>query len=370
MADNKNQHFVPKVHFRPFSVDREGKAIHLFNLDNGRAIPNAPVRNQCSGDYFYGHDRNLETAIQTIEGAYGQMLQRLLPPEAEPGALDGVVLRRFMLLQNLRTEAAAASASQVMAAMARFPGSFPDGEAFDIKVAIKVAVEEAMLVFARSMKIVDDLRLTIVRNGSGTPFITSDDPAVLTNRWYLQNPRARGLSFSLRQSGMILLMPLSPTTLAFLHDPDVYAIGHRRGLVWIEDDAEAAALNAHQILNCAANLYFHDWETRDRVGASVAASLTARLGPRHRTTYAVRGEQVGEHVRYDVQPFEEIAFEERKDVLIHTEVLRPQPGRWPAFLNYHRGGRVYSNGSRTGFVRRGCLEAGFVEGTGYRRIRL
>ena len=298
------------------------------------------------------------------------MLQRLLPPEAEPGALDGVVLRRFMLLQNLRTEAAAASASQVMAAMARFPGSFPDGEAFDIKVAIKVAVEEAMLVFARSMKIVDDLRLTIVRNGSGTPFITSDDPAVLTNRWYLQNPRARGLSFSLRQSGMILLMPLSPTTLAFLHDPDVYAIGHRRGLVWIEDDAEAAALNAHQILNCAANLYFHDWETRDRVGASVAASLTARLGPRHRTTYAVRGEQVGEHVRYDVQPFEEIAFEERKDVLIHTEVLRPQPGRWPAFLNYNRGGRVYSNGSRTGFVRRGCLEAGFVEGTGYRRIRL
>lgn len=298
------------------------------------------------------------------------MLQRLLPPEAEPGALDGVVLRRFMLLQNLRTEAAAASASQVVAAMARFPGPFPDGEAFDIKLAIKVAVEEAMLVFARSMKIVDDLRLTIVRNRSGTPFMTSDDPAVLTNRWYLQNPRARGLSFSLRQAGLILLMPLSPTTVALLHDPDVYAIGHRRGVVWFDDDAEAEALNAHQILNCAANLYFHDWETRDRVAASVVASLPARLVQRHRTTYAVRGEEVGEHVRYDVQPFEEITFEQRRDVLIHTEVLRPQPGRWPAFLNYRRGGQVYSNGSHTGFVRRGCLEAGFVEGTGYRRIRL
>ena len=53
MADNKNQHFVPKAHLKPFSVDGEGKAIHLFNLDAGRAIPNAAVRKQCSHDYLW-----------------------------------------------------------------------------------------------------------------------------------------------------------------------------------------------------------------------------------------------------------------------------------------------------------------------------
>lgn len=56
MADNKNQHFVPKGHLKPFSVDGEGKAIHLFNVDAGRAIPNAAVRKQCSHDYLYGRD--------------------------------------------------------------------------------------------------------------------------------------------------------------------------------------------------------------------------------------------------------------------------------------------------------------------------
>ena len=233
-----------------------------------------------------------------------------------------------------------------------------------------MAVEEAMLVYARSMEIVDDLRVTIIRNRSATPFITSDDPAVLTNRWYLQNRRADGLSFSLRNAGLIMLMPLSPSTLAMLHDPDIYSVGHRRGVIWIEDDADADALNAHQILNCAANLYFRDWELRDRVTESVTAVLPQRTGRRQRTTYAVRGETVGDHVRYDVQPFEEIVFEDRKEVLIHTEVLRPRPNRWPTFLDYRRGGRAYSNGSRTGFVRLGCLEAGFVQGAGYRRIRL
>lgn len=57
-------------------------------------------------------------------------------------------------------------------------------------------------------------------------------------------------------------------------------------------------------------------------------------------------------------------------MLVHTEALRPRPPHWPTFLKFRRGGRAYSNGSRTGFVRRGCLEGGFVQGVGYRRIRL
>lgn len=370
MADNKNQHFVPKAHLKPFSVDRGGRAIHLFNFDSGRAIPNAPVRNQCSSDYFYGHDPRLEAAIQAVEGPYGQMLLRLLPEGATPGALDCTVLRRFILLQHLRTEAAAASASKVMAAMAQLPGVLPAGEAFDIKAAMRVAVEEAMRVYARSMRIVDDLRVTLVRNRTSTPFVTSDDPAVLTNRWYLQKPRARDLTFSIRQAGLIMLLPLSPTVLAMLHDPDVYAIAHRRGVVEIDREEDAHALNEHQILNCAANLYFDDWTRRGRVSEAVRATAQERQGRRHRTTYAVRDREIGEHVRYAVQPLNDILAEVPREVLIHTEVLRPRPRRWPAFLQYRRGGHAYSNGSRTGFIRLGCLQGGFVQGEGYRRIRL
>jgi hypothetical protein len=77
MADNKNQHFVPRIHLRPFTVNGDGLAINLFNLDRMKAIPNAPVRNQCSGDYFYGQNKLLENAINFIEDPYGPIVRHL-----------------------------------------------------------------------------------------------------------------------------------------------------------------------------------------------------------------------------------------------------------------------------------------------------
>lgn len=370
MADNKNQHFVPKAHLKPFSVDGGGKAIHLFNLDRDRAIPNAPVRNQCSSDYFYGQAPQLEAAIQSVEGSYGQMLARVLPDGAAPGALDQTVLRRFILLQHLRTEAAAASASQVMAAMAQLPGVLPPGEDFDVKKAMRVAVEEAMLMYARQMRMVDDLRVTVIRNESRTPFITSDDPAVLTNRWHLQNPKGRHRPFSLKHAGLVMLLPLSPRVLAMLHDPDVYTVAHRQGVVTIDHDGDADALNAHQVLNCAANVFFQDWAHRERIAEAVRGAARDRPERRHRTTYAVQDRVVGEHTRYAVASLDEINPESGRKVLIHTEALRPRPARWPKFLTVRRDARALDNGTRTGFVRRACFEAGLVTGEGFRQVRL
>lgn len=370
MADNKNQHFVPKAHLKPFSVDGEGKAIHLFNLDADRAIPNGAVRKQCSHDYFYGQDKQLERAIQTIEGAYGSAIQRLITHAANPTALDRLVLRRFVFLQHLRTEAASVSASQIAAALAQLPGVLPDGEAFNPEAAMLEAAQAAMLFYARSMKIVDDLQMTLVRNRTATPFVTSDDPAVLTNRWHLQNPRGRGLAFGVRSGGAIMLLPLSPEALAVFHDPQVYSVPHEYGVIELRRDEEVWALNEHQILNCAANLYFRTWDDRDEIAGAVREAAARRQNPRHRTTYAVRDEVVGEHVRYEVRPLADIVPHADRDVLVHTETLRARPARWPRFLQYRRDGRLYSNGTRTGFVREGCVAAGFIDGAGYRRVRV
>lgn len=370
MATNKNQHFVPRCHLKPFTVGAANKAIHLFNLDADRSIPGAPVKNQCSGDYFYGQDPLLEAAIQSVEGPYGATVARLRAEGAVPTAADQIVLRRFILLQHMRTEAAALLASRMMAAVAELPDVLPDGEAFDLKTMAREAVVAAMRHYGRSMRIVDDLQLTVVRNRSPTPFFTSDDPAVLTNRWHLQNRRTRGLGFGVKSAGLIMLLPLAPELLAVLHDPDVYVVPHRQGVVEIEADHEAEALNAHQVLNCAANLYFRNWDDREPVAKAVAATRSLRLEPRHRTTYAVRAGSEGEHARYDPVPLADIVPDPERDVLIHMRILRPVPARWPGFIHYRRGGRVYSNGTRAGFVRRGCIEAGFVEGEGYRPVRL
>ena len=367
MADNKNQHFVPRCHLKPFTARGEGKAVHLFNIDADRAIPNAPVKNQCSRDDFYGQDPRLEAAIQGMEQAYGGALARLSPDDAIPTDLDRWTLRRFILLQHLRTEAASRQAAQFTAALAALPGVLGD-EPFDIKRAMRGAVQQAMLYYAKSMEIVDDLQVTLVRNRTPMPFVTSDDPAILTNRWYLHNRRARDLTFGVRNAGLIMLLPLTPRVLAMLHDPDVYVAPHDRGCIMLDRVQDVAALNEHQALNCAANVYFGDWGDRERIAKAVREVRAVRPPARHRVTYAPRDQVVGDHVRYEIRPLETIVPEAGDEVLIHLETLRARPSRWPGFLALRRGGRMYSNGSRTGYVRRWCLEAGFVEGEGYRRV--
>src|SRR5439155_750653 len=66
MATNKNQHFVPRCYLRPFTLDSGGLAITLLNIDRMKFVEGAPVKHQCSGDYFYGEDLALEKAHQMI----------------------------------------------------------------------------------------------------------------------------------------------------------------------------------------------------------------------------------------------------------------------------------------------------------------
>jgi hypothetical protein len=73
----KNQHYVPKCHLKPFSVDAQGRAINLFNIAKALTIPNAPVKGQCAKDYLHGTDLRLEDALGKIESHYGQIVHPL-----------------------------------------------------------------------------------------------------------------------------------------------------------------------------------------------------------------------------------------------------------------------------------------------------
>lgn len=370
MADNKNQHFVPRCHFKPFSVEGTGKAIHLFNLDRQRSIAGAPLRNQCSGDYFYGQDPLLEAAIRSVEDPYAGMVRHLTQAGAEIRPADAVVLRRFVYLQHVRTEAASIRAAQIGANLAAVPGALPEGEAFDVRRAMREAVVSAMRHYGESMKIVDDLNIVLVRNRTAIPFVTSDDPAVVANRWHQQNRRTAQRPFGVKSAGALLIMPLSPEVVAVLYDGDVYSIRNAAGWIEVDSPGDIAAINDHQVLNCIANLYFRDWATSGAVEAASMAVMNRRSAPRHEVRYAVKAESTAFGARYDVQPLETIQPEPGGEVLIHTVVVRRRPAAWPRFLAYRRDGKAYFNGTRAGFTRRWCLDEGFVTGQGYRKVKL
>jgi len=202
-------------------------------------VERAPVKHQCSRDYFYGEDPALEKALQAEEGLYAAAARDILTPDYTLTDTHRAVLRHFWLLQHMRTEAA----SQRAVEMTAETGALIGVKGPEFNLGIRQAVLLAMRVFVDVMRGVDDLKVCLLRNLTEVPFITSDDPAVLSNWWYLEDARTRTRSFGLNSAGDLLLLPLSPQVLCLGYDGDVYSISDAGGWVAVRHSKHVEALN-------------------------------------------------------------------------------------------------------------------------------
>ncbi len=359
MATNKNQHFVPRCYLKPFTNNGENRAINLLNLDRQRAIPAAPVKKQCSGDYFYGKDDLLETAIRAVEVGYASALAQIHSPRYTLADGDKAVLRTFMLFQHLRTEAASRRSVEMLAEMEHSMGSpIPD-----FKPSIKDAVQFAMRIFAEEMHLIGDLKVCLVRNKTKMPFVTSDDPAVVTNRWHKENPRVRHKSPGLVACGTTIFLPLTPRILCIAYDGDVHSVPHECGWTEVRNESDVKAFNEQQFLNAFGNIYFRDWNDNEWILNSYQAVQNRRLSCRHRVHYAVLDRSDGTHKRYRVvERFDSVAHDE---ALVHTKTLSPMPSRWPTQLRWRAKGSVFTNGTGAGYIR--SAHTSFRSAREYRR---
>ena len=346
MASNKNQHFVPRGYLREFTRFSDGKAINVYNIDIRKCIPNAPVKSQCSGDYFYGKDEKLESAIQFIESSYGSILRDIIDRPKEINEKQIIVLKRFWLLQYLRTEAASRRAVEMNNDLATVVGL--KGEEFNLSV--KEAVQMAMMTYTEIMKVIDDLEVCLVYNKTDYPFVTSDNPAVLSNKWHLNDWRTRFRSFGLRTCGNILFLPLTPKIICIAYDSDVYSIARKNGWSSISSIADVKAFNEHQFLNCVANIYLKDIEHKNFVCESFYEVADIRPPERHRINYAVLDYSNGEYSRYKV--IDPAEAEKHQDAMVHTETIHHRPVSWPSVIRWKINARVYTNGTGLGYLRK------------------
>jgi len=347
MATNKNQHFVPRCYLKEFTNGSGGKTINLFNIDRKIIISNTPVKKQCSKDYFYGNDQTLENAIQFLERAYASTLRELLTSMSQ--ALNNnqqFILKRFLLFQYLRTEAASKRAIEVSISMNEVTGN--SGHYFNLE--IKNAVLMAIRDFAENMSLIDDLKICIVQNKTDFPFITSDDPVVLSNKWHLNDARTKLRSFGLRTSGTLLFLPLTPKLMCLAYDGDVYHVAHKNCWTSILDMNHVKAFNEQQILNCRANLFVKDFDNYSFVEKSFNEISAKRPKARHRLYYAVLDATHGNYSRYRV--VDPKTFGEHKEAIINIETIHARPSSWPGILGWNKKGGVYTNGTALGYLRK------------------
>lgn len=345
MATNKNQHFVPRCHLRPFTLEGQDASITLFNIERKKLINKAPVKNQCSKDYFYGTDENLEQAIQLVESGYGRALRSILNDSRTLKDEDKAVFKTFWIFQHMRTEAAAMRAVE-FAESTRTLADIPPGE---FSLDIKGAVQMACQTFGSVIHQIDDLKCCIIKNKTDVPFITSDNPAILTNKWRLDQDKSTGFSFGMGSAGTIAILPLSPKLLFLAYDGDVYNIPNIKGVLEIKNSRDAIALNRHQFLQCFSNIYVHDAKHEKALTQHYSEIESRRPKNRHVIHYAEIDSTNGSHVRYKVIPAED--RDKTKDAMMHSQVIHPHPGIWPSQISIRKNGSVFTNDTGVGYIR-------------------
>lgn len=346
MATNKNQHFVPRCYLKAFSINGEGFELNLFNIDRRRLIQNAPLKHQCSKDYFYGENPKLENALQFTEGAYGSVARQILAPGYKLTEDHKQFLKLFWLLQYLRTESASRRSVEMFEGINTTVGGMPK----EFVPSIKEAVLHSMHIFATEMHIVDDLKVCLIRNKSNVRFVTSDDPAIMANRWHQLDHRAKGMGFGLGSSGLLAFLPISENVLFVAYDGDVYSIPKKDGWLLCENSSDAKAFNQFQYFNCRANLFIRNAECENEVASSFMEALPHRPKERHKITYAVLDTVEGEYKRYIVVNPQQAR--DHTEALIHSQQVFPVPPRWPVLIRLRSNGTVYTNGTGVGYVRR------------------
>lgn len=345
MADRKNQHFVPRAVLKPWTLNCEGRAIHLYNIRADRGIPNAPVKSQCSRDYFYGSDLRLETWLGHGEGVYAEAVRRLPSSNSEDIRLYLDILKQFTLLQMIRTERSLAEEARMLREMYDhvFHGVLPDGERFPTHEEI---VRDAIERWHKSKHSLEDLKGVLVVNDSAVPFVVTDDPAVHTNKLHIH--KLGSANFGIQQSGMILTMPISPGIAVLFYDGHVYTCPGKTGpKLRITSDSDAKAFNELQYLKANENIYFGDWGQLQAIRSGFQAVADRRLEVHFRFNLLVPVE--GKDDTFVVADDISLAPEGRS--IIHTESISFEPRSWPSLLRYRTDMFGFSNGSGAGYLR-------------------
>lgn len=353
MANNKNQHFVPKVYLRPFgNDDRKSINLHAFGL--GECIPNASIRGQCSRNYFYGKEEVFDQYNKHFEGRYGEAISRIEVGEINPA--DVSILFRFFVLQHLRTPHMLRQREHMIDA---FKNTVIGGKHLhEVSEEAREAVDpqsemqHQIYIAAKENGALHDLRPVILLNRTKVPFITSDNPACITNRLYTQ--RYHDATSGLIQSGLAIALPLNPRLTFFGYDEDVYQPLGSSIVYEIRNENDVHRLNELQAQIATQTLFFSHWNDRDYV-----ANLAQKTVGRRRDNWSfvwtgIRDGGASDFVRY--RKVTDADAESKATRITSVSPYIAAPTTWPSFLRFKMRPKGCTAGSAIGYVRKSYAE--------------
>lgn len=258
----QNHHYVPKLHLRMFSCYPEKKRISLYNFSNSKLICGAAIRHQASKPDFY-LNAIIEEAISRIESRYAECARFIDSSSTIPNShtTQYFALLRYIMLQRLRTPVAAQEADEMFEdGLKRYLMSVNPSITQEMVDSVRLHQNDTPVANLRiledSCKNIEGLSIVLLKNISGTQFITSDLPVIFYNQLF-ENKSIKTGNSGLGAVGLQIIFALSPEHAILLYDSDAYSLKASSNKQVIVNDTDVENINKLQIVNAEQQLFFH-----------------------------------------------------------------------------------------------------------------
>lgn len=271
MSEKKNQHYVPRYYFRYFSGD--GKRVSLLSVRNGKTIKNAPIKSQCSKDYFYG-EKEIEETLEGLENEHREALNKLKSSLnfTELSEDEYCLILQAVLFQRARTLAGREKRKRPQDKLARLYMEVEINNDTSLSEEEKTQQRESlgsleanpkhyqgleMIHSIQGVEYIIDMIPLLLINRTNHPFVFSDAPVVAFNN-HQMNVKLRGV-LGYQTPGLQLFYPLCDKVVLLLLDPAVYEVHGEISLkVEIRNNKDIDQINKLQIHNAFQSVYFSD----------------------------------------------------------------------------------------------------------------
>jgi hypothetical protein len=271
-VEKEKNHFVPRSYLRRFSSTSD-RQIALYNIKSGIFALEAPIKSQCSRDYFYTKNPKFEDSYRAVEDKQKALFDYIIATHQVPasGSRDRSDLSACTIFQAGRTASTVSEADHMVnqfgkAALYHHLTKEGNTELLeflpDLWIATIDVVIERIAEHLLMYPLIDDLDCTLLINHTSEDFLTSDHPVALCNSLPTTQNAQRNVGFASR--GLIILYPISPRELLFFSDPEVYKLVNVGRGQPLNKKRDVVELNLIQFGSAYENVYF---ASVDRCGA-------------------------------------------------------------------------------------------------------
>jgi hypothetical protein len=261
MGEKRRQHYVPKFYLKNFSNSK--KAIDTFNITNSKYIRNASIKDMCQRHNFYGSDKKVENFLnEEIETKASSIIKSILDTNEFPSNYEDYIhLVMFLLVSEARNLKFAESTNNMVDFMTKtIIKEHPDFKNIDIekfKIEMNEPANFNIKIAIESIPLVLDLEpILIVEQTGARRFITSDNPVVRYNSFYLSKKYPGGFGYITR--GLQFFFPISPHKCILLYDRLAYDIPEvEKGVLTLKKARDVDKLNELFYLNAYNNVFFN-----------------------------------------------------------------------------------------------------------------